>query len=58
MQLVYAKVYLIPEFVDNMYKMFKAVIRFGESWANKWTNLGINDAFYIDYWASLSKERL
>ena len=45
MQLVYAKVYLIPEFVDNMYKMFKAVIRFGESWANKWTNLGIKDAF-------------
>ena len=58
MQFVYARVYRIPTSVDRRYKIFKATILLWESWANKLTNFGINEAFYILSRAILSKERL
>ena len=58
MQLVCAKVYLIPVSVESKYIILRAVIRFGESWAIKLTNLGIKDDFSIEERAALSKARL
>lgn len=48
----------MPESVDRRYNIFKAVMRFGESWASKFTNFGIREAFSTASLATLSKIRL
>jgi hypothetical protein len=58
MQFVYANVYLIPTSIESKYKIFKALIRFGESSANKFTNLGTKLLFYITFLPYLSNAKL
>jgi len=57
-QLVYARVYRIPTFVDSKYIILRANIRFGESSANSCTNFGIIDDFSMFSLAVLSNVRL
>lgn len=58
MQLVQARVYLMPASVDNRQRMLSAVILLGESCARRCTNLGISEAFSTASLACLSKTRL
>jgi hypothetical protein len=55
---VYAKVYRIPTSIDSKYKIFNADIRFGESYANKFTNFGTRLDFYIILRPYLSNAKL